>query len=50
MTTSSLNYRTGYEPLLPGVYFAPFPATYPEFDGDEAAATAVQPRDPRRRC
>ena len=40
MTTSSLNYRTGYEPLLPGVYFAPYPAAYPEFDGDEAAATA----------
>ncbi len=41
VTTSSLNYRTGYEPLLPGVYFTPFPATYPEFDGDEAAATAA---------
>ena len=40
VTTSSLNYRTGYEPLLPGVYFAPFPAVYPEFRGDEAAATA----------
>src|SRR6185312_4946604 len=40
VTTSSLNYRTGYEPLLPGVYFAPYPAIYPEFDGDEAAATA----------
>ena len=40
VTTSSLNYRTGYEPLLPGVYFAPFPQTYPEFRGDEAAATA----------
>ena len=25
VTTSNLNYRTGYEPLLPGVYFAPFP-------------------------
>ncbi len=41
VTTSSLNYRTGYEPLLPGVYFAPFPTTYPEFGGDEAAATAA---------
>ena len=39
VTTSSLNYRTGYEPLLPGVYFAPYPAVYPEFAGDEAAAT-----------
>ena len=25
VTTSNLNYRTGYEPLLPGVYFAPYP-------------------------
>jgi 4-aminobutyrate aminotransferase len=40
VTTSSLAYRTGYEPLLPGVYFAPYPATYPEFDGDEDRATA----------
>src|SRR6185369_15841583 len=40
VTTSSLNYRTDYEPLLPNIYFAPYPATYPEFDGDEAAATA----------
>ncbi len=41
VTTSSLNYRTGYEPLLPGVYFAPFPAAYPEFEGDEEAASAA---------
>ena len=39
VTTSSLNYRTGYEPLLPGVYFAPYPAAY-EYGGDEEAATA----------
>ena len=39
VTTSSLNYRTGYEPLLPGVYFAPFPAAY-EFGGDEEARDA----------
>ena len=39
VTTSNLNYRTGYEPLLPGVYFAPYPAVYDEFDGDEARAT-----------
>ncbi len=38
ITTSSLNYRTGYEPLLPGVYFAPYPAAYPDFDGDEERA------------
>ncbi len=39
ITTSNLNYRTGYEPLLPGVYFAPFPAAYRDFDGDEEAAS-----------
>jgi 4-aminobutyrate aminotransferase len=38
VTTSSLNYRVGYEPLLPGVYFAPFPAAYLH-GGDEEAAT-----------
>ena len=41
VTTSNLNYRTGYEPLLPGVYFAPYPVAYPEFDGDEEAASAA---------
>ncbi len=39
ITTSSLNYRVGYEPLLPSVYFAPFPRVWRDFDGDEAAAT-----------
>jgi 4-aminobutyrate aminotransferase len=38
VTTSSINYRTGYEPLLPGVYFAPYPAAY-EHGGDDEAAT-----------
>jgi 4-aminobutyrate aminotransferase len=41
VTTSNLNYRVGYEPMLPGVYFAPFPAPYQEFDGDEEAAGAA---------
>ena len=41
VTTSNINYRTGYEPLLPGVYFAPYPAAYPEFGGDDAAASAA---------
>jgi 4-aminobutyrate aminotransferase len=41
VTTSNLNYRTGYEPLLPGVHFAPFPVAYPEFNGDEEAASAA---------
>ena len=39
VTTSNLNYRTGYEPLLPGVYFAPYPVAYPEHGGDEGAAS-----------
>ncbi len=41
VTTSNLNYRTGYEPLLPGVYFAPYPMPYADFGGDEAAATSA---------
>ena len=40
VTTSNLNYRAGYEPLLPGVYFAPYPVAYPEFGGNEEAASA----------
>ena len=41
VTTSNLNYRTGYEPLVPGVYLAPYPAAYPEFDGDAERAGAA---------
>lgn len=39
VTSSSLNYRTGYEPLLPNVYLTPFPAAYRDHGGDEDAAT-----------
>jgi 4-aminobutyrate aminotransferase len=39
VTSSSLNYRLGYEPLLPSVYQLPYPAAYRDFDDDEAAAT-----------
>lgn len=39
VTTSSLNYRIGYEPLLPSIYFSPFPAVWRDFGGDEEAAT-----------
>jgi 4-aminobutyrate aminotransferase len=38
VTSSALNYRTGYEPLLPGVHLTRFPAVYRDFGGDEAAA------------
>jgi 4-aminobutyrate aminotransferase len=40
VTSSNINYRTGYEPLLPGVHLTTFPATYRGFGGDEAAAVA----------
>ncbi len=38
VTSSNLNYRTGYEPLLPGVHLTTFPAVYRDFGGDEEAA------------
>ncbi|MBI2776667.1 MAG: aspartate aminotransferase family protein [Chloroflexi bacterium] len=41
LTSSSANYRVGYEPLVPSVYLAPFPAVWHEFDGDEARASEV---------
>jgi 4-aminobutyrate aminotransferase len=41
VTTSNLNYRNGYAPFLPGVSFAPYPAAYAEFDGDEEAASVA---------
>ena len=39
ISTSNINYRSGYEPLLPGVYFAPFPAAYRDFGDDDDRAT-----------
>jgi 4-aminobutyrate aminotransferase len=41
VTTSNINYRTGYEPFLPGVYFAPYPLAYAEHGGDEEAASSA---------
>lgn len=40
ITSSSINYRLGYEPLLPAVYLTPFPNVYRYFGDDEEAATA----------
>lgn len=40
VTSSALNYRVGYEPLLPGVHLSTFPAAYREFGGDDDAAVA----------
>jgi 4-aminobutyrate aminotransferase len=38
VTSSAINYRVGYEPLLPSVHLSTFPAVYRDFDGDERAA------------
>jgi 4-aminobutyrate aminotransferase len=40
VTSSNINYRLGYEPLLPSVYLTPFPNIYRHFGDDEDAATA----------
>ena len=40
VTSSAINYRTGYEPLLPGVHLSTFPAAYRGFGGNEEAAVA----------
>src|SRR5665811_512371 len=40
VTSSSINYRLGYEPLLPSVYLTPFPNVYRYFGDDEESATA----------
>ena len=40
VTSSAINYRVGYEPLLPSVHLSTFPAVYRDFGGDEAAAVA----------
>jgi 4-aminobutyrate aminotransferase len=41
VTSSNLNYRTGYDPMVPDIHIAPFPAAYRDFGGDEEAATAA---------
>ena len=41
ITSSNLNYRKGYEPLLPAVYQLPYPAVYRDFNGDAERATKV---------
>jgi 4-aminobutyrate aminotransferase len=40
VTSSALNYRRGYEPLLPAVYQTTYPAVYRYYGGDEARAVA----------
>jgi 4-aminobutyrate aminotransferase len=41
ITSSNINYRRGYEPLLPGVYLSEYPAVYRDFAGDEERAVEV---------
>jgi 4-aminobutyrate aminotransferase len=40
VTSSSLNYRRGYEPLMPSIYQTVFPAVYRYYAGDEDKAIA----------
>jgi 4-aminobutyrate aminotransferase len=40
VTSSAINYRVGYEPLLPSVHLSTFPAVYRDFGGDEGTAVA----------
>jgi 4-aminobutyrate aminotransferase len=47
VTSSAPNYRTGYEPLLPGVHLTTFPAAYRGFGGDEDAAVTGAMHDLR---
>ena len=41
VTSSALNYRTGYLPALPGVHLTQFPAVYRDYAGDEDRAMAA---------
>jgi 4-aminobutyrate aminotransferase len=41
VTSSNQNYRTGYEPMVPGVYLTTFPNVYRDFAGDEDLATST---------
>ena len=41
LTSTNLNYRAGYEPLLPSVYHAPFPDTYRMGGEEEASRRAL---------
>jgi 4-aminobutyrate aminotransferase len=41
LTSSNPNYRVGYEPVLPGVYLAPFPDVYNGGGEEKATADAL---------
>jgi 4-aminobutyrate aminotransferase len=38
ITSSNINYRVGYEPLLPAVYLTGYPNVYRDYAGDEGRA------------
>jgi 4-aminobutyrate aminotransferase len=40
VTSSNINYRAGYEPLLPSVYLTGYPSVYRDYAGDEQRAVA----------
>ncbi len=46
VTTSSLNYRTGYEPLLPGRVLRALPGRLPGVPWRRGGRLGVEPRDP----
>ncbi len=41
LTSTNLNYRSGYEPLMPSVYHAPFPDAYRMGGDDEATRQSL---------
>jgi 4-aminobutyrate aminotransferase len=47
VTSSAINYRTGYEPLVPGVPLSTFPEVYRRYAGDVEAAVAEAMADLR---
>jgi 4-aminobutyrate aminotransferase len=40
VTSSAINYRAGYEPMVPSVHLTTFPNVYRDFGGDEDVAVA----------
>ena len=48
VTSSNLNYRRGYEPLLPGVYLAPVPGRLPRLRRRRGAGDRALPARPPR--
>ena len=47
VTSSAINYRVGYEPMVPSVHLTTFPAAYRLFGGDEETATRTAMADLR---